>query len=113
MNGKVYQARPRREFLRQLAACFPVLASAAEEGAPPVRAITRGPNYHWFGYYDKLQFDPASRFVLGNEVGFEHRSPRPGDVIKVGMVDLETPAAFSECARHMYISDKVPGIAGG
>ena len=51
--------------------------------------ITRGPRHHWFGYYDKLQFDPTSRFVLGMEVPFEHRSPRPDDVIRIGMVDLE------------------------
>ena len=56
---------------------------------PPVRAITRGPKFHWFGYYDKLQFDPCSRWVLGMEVGFQHRSPRPDDAIRVGMVDLE------------------------
>jgi len=34
---------------------------------PPVRAITRGPLFHWFGYYDKLQFDPSSRYALGNK----------------------------------------------
>jgi hypothetical protein len=55
---------------------------------PPCRAITRGPKYHWFGYYDKLEFDPTSRYVLGMEVDFEGRSPAPDDVIKVGMVDL-------------------------
>ena len=54
----------------------------------PVRRITSGPRFHWFGYYDKLQFDPTCRYVLGMEVDFEHRSPRPGDVIKVGMIDL-------------------------
>ncbi|MHC4507035.1 MAG: hypothetical protein ACYTFI_27425, partial [Planctomycetota bacterium] len=58
------------------------------EALPPVRAITRGPKFHWFGYYDKLEFDPTGRYVVGMEVGFEHRSPRPDDVIKVGMVDL-------------------------
>ena len=56
---------------------------------PPTRVITRGPKHHWFGYYDKLQFDPTNRYVLGTEVDFEHRSPRGDDVIKVGMVDLE------------------------
>lgn len=56
---------------------------------PPTRQITQGPRHHWFGYYDKLQFDPTSRFVLGMEVAFEHRSPRAEDVIKIGMVDLE------------------------
>ena len=47
---------------------------------PPanMRAITKGPGFHWFGYYDKLQFDPTGRFVLGMEVDFEHR--RPADV---------------------------------
>lgn len=78
----------RRVFLRSIAAAAPALTRAAGEKLPPVRAITRGPQFHWFGYYDKLEFDPASRYVLGMEVGFEHRSPKPDDVIKVGMVDL-------------------------
>ncbi len=56
---------------------------------PSVRAITRGPQHHWFGYYDKLQLDPSCRYALGMEVDFEHRSPRPEDAIKIGMVDLE------------------------
>ena len=56
---------------------------------PPVRTITRGPKHHWFGYYDKLEFDPTGRFVLGMEVDFENRSPTADDVIKVGMVDLQ------------------------
>jgi hypothetical protein len=56
---------------------------------PPVRTITSGLKFHWFGYYDKLEFDPTSRFVLGMEGDFEHRSPKPDDVIKVGMVDLK------------------------
>ena len=54
-----------------------------------VRPITGGPKYHWFGYYDKLEFDPSGRYVLGMEVDFEGRSPRGDDVIRVGMVDLE------------------------
>ncbi len=56
----------------------------------PARVITQGQNYHWFGYYDKLQFDPTNRFVLGMQVDFEGRSPRPEDEIKIGMVDLES-----------------------
>ena len=58
------------------------------ENLPPIRAITCGPRHHWFGYYDKLQFDPSQRYVLAMEVDFEHRSPRPEDVIRVGMIDL-------------------------
>ena len=55
---------------------------------PSIRPITSGPKHHWFGYYDKLQFDPSGRYVLGMEVDFEHRSPRPEDTIVVGMIDL-------------------------
>ena len=53
-----------------------------------MRPITSGPKHHWFGYYDKLQFDPSCRYVLGMEVDFEHRSPTSEDVIRVGMIDL-------------------------
>ncbi|MCA9230121.1 MAG: hypothetical protein KDA57_05690 [Planctomycetales bacterium] len=72
-----------------LAAFDPLSSIAAEVQFPPVRQITRGPRHHWFGYYDKLQFDPTVRYVLSNEVDFEHRSPTGDDVIKVGMIDLE------------------------
>ena len=54
----------------------------------PVTALTKGPKFHWFGYYDKFQFDPTDRYVLSMEVDFQHRSPTENDVIKVGMVDL-------------------------
>jgi len=64
-----------------------LMASLVAKGAAPVRQITKGPGFHWFGYYDKLQFDPTGRYVLSNEVSFESRSPVAGDSIKVGMVD--------------------------
>ena len=62
--------------------------AAWRKRVPPARAITRGPKHHWFGYYDKLEIDPSGRYVLGMEVDFEHRSPKPDDAIGVGMVDL-------------------------
>lgn len=54
----------------------------------PARVITHGPGHFWFGYYDKLQFDPTGRYVLGMQVDFEGRSPRAEDEIRIGMVDL-------------------------
>ena len=84
----------RRSALKAIAAAstFPSLnAIAAEQGSVqhmlPVRTITRGPLHHWFGYYDKLEFDPTNRFVLSNQVDFEGRTPRAEDVIQVGMID--------------------------
>ncbi|MCC6394912.1 MAG: hypothetical protein IT167_30245 [Bryobacterales bacterium] len=72
---------------------------APGEKLVPVRAITRGPKFHWFGYYDKLQFDPTSRYVLGMEVDFEHRSPRPDDEIRLGVIDLQDGDRWREIAR--------------
>ncbi|MCA9092216.1 MAG: hypothetical protein KDA68_01915, partial [Planctomycetaceae bacterium] len=80
----------RRQFLATSATLL--LSSrlrAAESKLPPFRVITKGPRHHWFAYYDKLQFDPTSRFALGMGVDFEHRSPTPEDKIEIGMVDLE------------------------
>ncbi len=80
----------RRKFVTLLGAAASLPPLRGQSGRlPPVRAITRGPKFHWFGYYDKLQFDPSGRYALGMEVGFEHRYPRPDDVIKIGMVDLQ------------------------
>ncbi len=78
----------RRQILAQLIAAGVVRAQEAEK-LPPVRQLTRGPAFHWFGYYDKFQFSPDNRFVLGNEVTFEHRSPTAEDSIKIGMVELQ------------------------
>lgn len=85
----------RRHFLRSSLSTLALGAlNARGQGEsktnfPPTRVITRGPGFHWFGYYDKLQFDPTNRFVLSNKVSFEHRSPTADDVIEVGMVDLQ------------------------
>ena len=61
----------------------------------PFQAVTRGPNFHWFGYYDKQQFDPSGRYLLSMKVDFQHRTPQPDDVIEIGMVDLQD--------RHRWI----------
>jgi len=79
----------RREVLRSLAALPFLRTRPLQDPFPAARPITRGPRFHWFGYYDKLEFDPSGRYVLSNEIDFEHRSPRPDDVLKVGMVDLQ------------------------
>lgn len=89
----------RRLLLRQLALAgalprLPRLLSREE--LPPVRAITRPPGHHWFGYYDKLQFGPEDRLVLGMRVGFEGRTPRADDEIAIGTVDLEDGDRWTE-----------------
>jgi hypothetical protein len=67
---------------------FSLLAAASARGAgAPIRRITNGPKFHWFGYYDKLQFDPSGRRLLGHEVDFEGRSPKPDDRVRIGLID--------------------------
>ncbi len=63
---------------------------------PPVRTITQGPKHHWFGYYDKLEFDPTNRFVLSNQVAFEGRTPKASDTIRVGMIDTQADDRWIE-----------------
>ena len=85
----------RRRALLQSFALSPLLLPG-EEKLPPIRALTRGPTFHWFGYYDKLEFDPTSRFVLGMESGFENRTPQGDDAIRIGMIDLENGDPWKE-----------------
>lgn len=65
----------------------------------PMRPVTAGPKFHWFGYYDKWQFDPSDRYALGMEVDFEGRSPRPEDEIALGLIDLQDGDRWSEIGR--------------
>src|SRR5690554_5746811 len=91
----------RRNFIRKLTGgaaiiSMPALLSFAKHNNIPVRAITKGPKYHWFSYYDKLQFDPTNQYVLCMEVDFEHRSPQKDDVVKLGFIDLQNKDKLTE-----------------
>lgn len=90
----------RRQFLRQVATAGGAAALGAELGLiraaekkeqsfPPAMAVTSGPMYHFFGYYDKHQWDATGRYLLCQEVSFMKRLPRADDAITVGMVDLK------------------------
>ena len=57
---------------------------------PIARAVTHGPLYHWFGYYDMPCWDAAGRYLLSLGVPFEDRPPTADDVAEIGMTDLTT-----------------------
>ncbi|MGC9359693.1 MAG: TolB family protein [Anaerolineae bacterium] len=63
----------------------------------PTCAITHGPLYHWFGYYDMPCWDADGRRVLHLGVNFQDRPPTPEDRALIAMTDLttgeETPLA--------------------
>jgi len=54
----------------------------------PVRAITHGALYHWFGYYEMPCFDAVGQRVLHLGASFEDRPPRPEDTALIGLTDL-------------------------
>jgi len=80
---------------------FDEMARATDAVFPPVRAVTRGPKIHWFGYYDKFQTDPTDRYLLCMEGDFEHRLPRADEAVRVGMVDLADGNRWIELGRSL------------
>jgi hypothetical protein len=69
---------------------------AAEKRHVPICKLTHGPRHHWFGYYDKYEFDLSDRRLLGMEVDFEHRSPSGNDEIRIGVMDRDKGYAWRQ-----------------
>jgi hypothetical protein len=55
----------------------------------PIRQVTSDFDPHWFGYYDKQQFDSTGRYLLGMKSPFEGKTPGPDDTVELGVIDLE------------------------
>lgn len=70
--------------------------NASLETFVPHRQLTHGPRHHWFGYYDKREFDSTNILILSNQVDFEGRSPTSDDQIKVGYVDIVNGDTWQE-----------------
>ena len=71
----------------------------SEQQFPACRALTRGPKYHYFGYYDKFPYDIIGRYLLALEVDFMDRPPTPDDAAIIGLVDLEGDGEFEPVAE--------------
>lgn len=63
-----------------------------------LEAITWGPAYHFFGYYDKCPWDKDQRRVLALETSFMDRRPGPDDVATIGIVDGEAGNTWNALA---------------
>lgn len=66
---------------------------------PECRALTRGPKFHYFGYYDKFPYDATGRYLLAMETDFMDRPPEPDDAARIGIVDLEGDGEFEPVAE--------------
>lgn len=61
---------------------------------PSALAVTRGPNHHFFGYYDKCPWDGSGRYLLALETDFIDQPPTATDMATVGVLDLEDNNRF-------------------
>jgi hypothetical protein len=52
------------------------------------RAVTSGPLYHWFGYYDMPCWDRSGRYLLSLGAPFEDRPPTADDKAYIGLTDM-------------------------
>lgn len=64
-----------------------------------MRAVTRLPGHHSFGYYDKSPWDCSGRYLLALRAGFCDRSPGADDVATLGLVDLANEDHFEPFAE--------------
>lgn len=78
--------------------------------------VTQRPGHHFFGYYDKEQWDMSNRYLLSNQVNFINRSPKGNDSITLGMIDTQnnyefTPISTSKawCWQQGTMFQWVPG----
>ena len=53
-------------------------------------AVTRGPQHHFFGYYDKTPWDATGRYLLGIQTTFIDRPPKPGEAAVLGRIDTQS-----------------------
>jgi hypothetical protein len=62
------------------------------------QAITRGPRFHFFGYFDKSPWLalPGSDLVLAHETARHDQLPGPDDVAGIGYMDLQSGGGFTQ-----------------
>ena len=64
------------------------------EKSCPVKKITTGPCWHFFGYYDKTTWDRSGRYLLALRVPSIVRHPTPEDAATIGLVDQKDRNRF-------------------
>jgi|GEM_PF-3374938 len=65
----------------------------------PIRKVTTGPSWHFFGYYDKTTWDRSGRYLLALQIPSTGRHPTPDSAATIGLVDLEDQDRFRPFAQ--------------
>jgi hypothetical protein len=58
-----------------------------------VRQLTSGTphnQFHWFSYYDVPIWSRSGQYLAIQQVSFEGRRPEPGDVMRIGILDVQS-----------------------
>ncbi len=89
-----------------------------QEPAVQIPAVGDAGRSHWFGYYDKFQFDPTGRYLLGGAATFDTRAPNQNDVISLGLIDrqdgyrwIEFATTAAWCWQQGTMLQWIPGSA--
>jgi len=67
--------------------------------SPACRAVTCGPNHHFFGYYGICPWDITERYILCMESEFSSRPPTAEDTLTIGFVDTFNNGVFTKAAE--------------
>jgi hypothetical protein len=73
------------------------MTSTSSDPQSPIRSLTIGPHYHFFGYYDKSPWDPTGRYMLAHSAATD-AFPSVGDEAGIVLIDLMN-ANHREIAR--------------
>lgn len=68
------------------------------ENYRPAKMVTSG-KHHFFGYYDKCQWDATDRYMIALETEFMNRAPEPDDVAVIGLIDTQNDNEWKPVAE--------------
>ena len=70
--------------------------SGVEALAVPMRRVTRGPDHHFFGYYEKTPWSADGTKLLAMRTRFAGRPNEAGEGADIGVIDLEGEGEFEK-----------------
>ncbi|HBC88524.1 MAG TPA: hypothetical protein DCZ94_16375 [Lentisphaeria bacterium] len=63
-----------------------------------VRALTKGPHHHYFGYYDKFCWNKSQGLILAHRIDFTDRPLTKDDKAEIGVIE-ESTGKFEKIAE--------------
>ena len=76
----------------------PVMQAVSEKAHAPARAVTAGPRYHFFGYYEKSPWNKSGTLLLSHEAEFNDHPPDTDDKVTIGIIHLQGGNRFQPLA---------------